>query len=259
MKIRRTGALSTCLGLLLGSSICSVHAAPVDVELQLLVDVGLGYTDAEYDAIIDAYSGAIRDVRVWNAIADGDIGEIAMQFIFWSDATNQTVVVDWSYISDQVELERFALLAATGYRGDARTLTAPQTALQYGAGEFADNGFEGTRQVMNISSDGVSSDDGGATLTFGRDAALAAGVDSINALVLGTNVGVVEYYDDYVIGGTDSFLLTSEIINASDILPRLVGKLETEIRPGSVVPIPASVWMFGSGLMGLMGLARRHA
>jgi len=31
------------------------------------------------------------------------------------------------------------------------------------------------------------------------------------------------------------------------------------VRPGDVsaVPVPAAVWLFGSGLMGLLGLARR--
>jgi hypothetical protein len=31
------------------------------------------------------------------------------------------------------------------------------------------------------------------------------------------------------------------------------------VRDGNVVPIPAAVWLFGSGLLGLVGLARRKA
>ena len=29
------------------------------------------------------------------------------------------------------------------------------------------------------------------------------------------------------------------------------------VRPGDVVPVPAAVWLFGSGLIGLLGVARR--
>ncbi|MBI5783055.1 MAG: VPLPA-CTERM sorting domain-containing protein, partial [Gammaproteobacteria bacterium] len=33
------------------------------------------------------------------------------------------------------------------------------------------------------------------------------------------------------------------------------------VRPGdvAVVPVPAAVWLFGSGLLGLIGVARRKA
>jgi len=30
------------------------------------------------------------------------------------------------------------------------------------------------------------------------------------------------------------------------------------VRTGNVVPIPAAVWLFGSGLLGLLGLSKRH-
>ena len=30
-----------------------------------------------------------------------------------------------------------------------------------------------------------------------------------------------------------------------------------EVRFGTVVPVPAAVWLFGSGLIGLIGIARR--
>ena len=33
----------------------------------------------------------------------------------------------------------------------------------------------------------------------------------------------------------------------------------TEDPPGNVVPVPAAVWLFGSGLIGLIGLARRKS
>ena len=40
---------------------------------------------------------------------------------------------------------------------------------------------------------------------------------------------------------------------------KLNSKLSWAVHSGNVVPIPASVWLFGSGLLGLIGIARRKA
>jgi len=37
----------------------------------------------------------------------------------------------------------------------------------------------------------------------------------------------------------------------------ITGYVPTAMFGGSPVPIPASVWLFGSGLIGLIGIARR--
>jgi hypothetical protein len=31
-----------------------------------------------------------------------------------------------------------------------------------------------------------------------------------------------------------------------------------DVNPNAVVPLPAAVWLFGSGLLGLIGIARRR-
>ena len=66
--------------------------------------------------------------------------------------------------------------------------------------------------------------------------------------ILGDNVG------DYAIGRTASedpyfaaHIAGYEILNES----------ETSAMFGTVVPVPAAVWLFGSGLLGLVGIARR--
>ena len=35
--------------------------------------------------------------------------------------------------------------------------------------------------------------------------------------------------------------------------------ISTDVINTSVVPVPAAVWLFGSGLIGLVGVARRRA
>jgi len=48
---------------------------------------------------------------------------------------------------------------------------------------------------------------------------------------------------------SDGSTATTTIDNASQIT----------FGSASVVPVPAAVWLFGSGLLGLLGIARRKA
>ena len=64
----------------------------------------------------------------------------------------------------------------------------------------------------------------------------------------------------------------NSLVIAGNLLvsPELAGLLDVEIPDGgidagmalvnaTVVPVPAAVWLFGSGLLGLIGIARRKA
>ena len=69
------------------------------------------------------------------------------------------------------------------------------------------------------------------------------------------------YYMDIDLADFSSFLGTNpvdvirlDISNSSAVLS-LVGTYDPGFAP---VPIPAAVWMFGSGLIGLLGIARRR-
>lgn len=60
-------------------------------------------------------------------------------------------------------------------------------------------------------------------------------------------------------GGTSSLMLTESIINpwassGSRDNPTLINSSVTV----SAVPVPAAIWLFGSGLLGLIGVAKRN-
>ena len=58
-------------------------------------------------------------------------------------------------------------------------------------------------------------------------------------------------------GQTDAFYLHNETVYASDQWPETMTWLA--VRDAQVVPVPPAVWLFGSGLLGLVGVARRKA
>lgn len=72
------------------------------------------------------------------------------------------------------------------------------------------------------------------------------GTISFDALAVGStavNMGVSSFHGDYLDSGYN--IVTASFNNATvDI---------------SAVPVPAAVWLFGSGLIGLAGIARRRA
>ena len=62
------------------------------------------------------------------------------------------------------------------------------------------------------------------------------------------------------IDGTATFVLALAGVTGSTVISNVsfsFGTGEENSAPGVPVPIPAAVWLFGSGLLGLIGIARR--
>ena len=131
-----------------------VYAVAVDLELQLLVDVSGSIDAGEFLLQRDGYAAAFQNVSIQNAIANGAIGSIAVQLIYWSSGSQQQVAVDWTPVSDAASANALAAaISATArpFNGG----TGPQSAMAFGAPLFDNNGFEGTRLVMDVSGDGT--------------------------------------------------------------------------------------------------------
>lgn len=232
----------------------TADAAPVGLELALIVDVSGSIDNSEYALQKQGYINAFNNPAVIAAIQASQLGSIAVTYIEWSGASQQAQLVGWTLVDDAASGAAFA--AAIG--GTARAfsgLTAPGSAINYAAPLFTGNGFEGNRLVIDVSGDGQQND--GANTAAARNAALAGSmtqdaIDAINGLAIG-GAALTAWYEANIQGGAGSF--TVGVDNFVDFGDAIVTKLVKEITG---VPEPMTIALFGAGLAGLGMVVRRR-
>lgn len=199
---------------------------PVDLELQLLMDVSGSVNATEFLLQRTGYSDAFRDPDTLSRILGCGDGKIAVQLIFWSSGDEQVIAVDWTEISDSTTAEAFADAIDLAPRTFAGA-TAPGSAINFGYPLIFSNTFTSPRQVIDVSGDGAEND--GDDTSDARDDALAAGVDAINGIVIDPagELGLLAFYTTEVIGGTGSFVDTA--LTFADFGQAIKDKLGREI------------------------------
>lgn len=215
----------------------------VDLELQLLADVSGSVDDNEYALQLEGYANAFRSQGVIDTILAGNNGQIAVQYIEWAYEYEQAIQINWTLIdSAQAALDFADTL--TNLSRAFEGWTGVGAAIEFGAAQFANNGFESTRQVMDISGDGESNR--GIAPSIARDNALASGIDTINGITIGSASGLQTFYQNNVIGGVGAFHLHADTF--ADFEAGIERKLIKEIRS---VPTPATIALFGLALAAL--------
>ncbi|WP_226575175.1 DUF1194 domain-containing protein [Acuticoccus sediminis] len=187
----------------------------VDVELVLAVDVSWSMDLDEQRLQREGYVNAIRDPQVVTEIRRGDWGRIAVTYVEWAGVGLQRTVVPWTIISSQAEAEAFATALSEASIGRMRR-TSISSALLLSAALF-DNGIDGFRRVIDISGDGPNNM--GPMVTDARDKVIRQGI-TINGLPIMIKQRIRgdffqienldEYYNNCVIGGMGSFMITVE-------------------------------------------------
>jgi hypothetical protein len=192
---------------------------PVDLELVLAIDVSRSIDSGEAQLQREGYIKAFRDPEVIEAITTGMLGRIAVGYFEWAGFGHADIIVDWTIVDDMVSANAFADALAQGHPISA-SRTSISGAIDFAQPWFDNNGFEGTRRVIDISGDGPNN--WGELVTSARDRAVAAGV-TINGLpILNQEMGLFSrfnigsldlYYRDCVIGGTGAFMVVAESFN----------------------------------------------
>jgi len=246
---------TTSLGLMTGVA----HAVPVDLELSLLVDVSSSVDATEFNLQKQGYVDAFNSSALHTALQNGALDSIAVNFVYWSTGggiNNQVQAVGWTLINDSTTAEAFAdAIAATSrpFFGS----TAPGSAVNFAVPLFNNNGFEGTRRVIDVSGDGV--ENSGDDTSDARDAAQAAGF-TINGIAIQSQ-SVLDFYTSDL-KTTDGFTLFATDFDAfgNAILTKLVREVgdddpDPDPNPG-VVPEPTTLGLLAFGL-GMMKFRRK--
>jgi Protein of unknown function (DUF1194) len=203
---------------------------PVDVELVLAVDVSQSMDYGEHALQRQGYVDALSHPQVLSAIRSGIYGRVAIAYVEWG--ATQAVMTPWTLVEDAADAKGLAQTLASE---PIRTIygTSISGALEFAARLFADNGYEGFRQVIDVSGDGPNS--AGGPVVPARDAVLEQGL-IINGLPIMlrepayTFYSIPDldiYYADCVIGGPGSFVLPVD--DASQLADAIRQKLVLEI------------------------------
>ena len=145
---------------------------PVDVELVLAVDVSRSVDAVEQALQFAGYAAAFRDPRLAEGIGGGPLGAIAVCLFTWSDWDIQNLLVPWTRIDGAATAADFAAAVDAAPR-DTYLYTSISGAIDYAARQFGQR-YEGTRQVVDISGDGVNNS--GRPLAQSRADALDRGI-----------------------------------------------------------------------------------
>lgn len=185
---------------------------PVDAELVLAVDVSYSMDEDEQKLQRNGYVAALTSADFLHALRSGPLGKIAVTYFEWASSRDQKIVVEWTVIDGPEAAAAFAAkLDRAPYRRASRTSVSG--AIDTSMALFENNGFDGTRRVIDVSGDGPNND--GRLVTAARDAAVAQGVviNGLPLLIRPVRAAFMDiedldlYYRDCVIGGPGSFMI----------------------------------------------------
>jgi hypothetical protein len=197
-----------------GQQATDKDAAPsVDVELVLAVDVSYSMDMDELAIQREGYAQAIISKEFLQALKTGPNGKIAVTYFEWAASSDQKIIIPWRVIDGPETADAVANeIMKTPIRRASRTSISG--AIYFAMPLFEENPYRGLRRVIDISGDGPNNN--GAPVTGARDAALEKGI-TINGLpimVKEPSYSTMDidnldfYYEDCVIGGPGSFVVT---------------------------------------------------
>jgi hypothetical protein len=185
----------------------------VDVELVIAVDVSYSMDLDELAVQREGYAQAIVSKEFLQALKTGPNSKVAVTYFEWSASSDQKIIIPWRVIDGPESADAVAAeIMKTPVRRGSRTSISG--AIYFAMPLFEESPYRGLRRVIDISGDGPNNN--GAPVTGARDAALEKGI-TINGLpimVKEPSHSMMDidnldfYYEDCVIGGSGSFVVS---------------------------------------------------
>lgn len=205
---------------------------PVDLALVLAVDVSRSVDDEEARLQREGYRQAILDPRVLAGITGGMTGAIGVTYVEWAGWQFQTQTIPWARIAGRDDALRFASAISEMPRVSLNW-TSISGAIRFSMEVLANCPFDATRQVIDISGDGVNNS--GPPVEDLRDQAIGKGL-TINGLpIVNDRPGfgwlppraLEQHYRERVIGGPGAFLIVADGFEAFDqaVLRKLIREI----------------------------------
>jgi hypothetical protein len=187
--------------------------APVDIELILAVDVSYSMDMDELAIQREGYAQAIVSKEFLQALKTGPNGKVAVTYFEWAASSDQKIIIPWRVIDGPESADAVAAeILKTPIRRASRTSISG--AIYFAMPLFDESPYKGLRRVIDISGDGPNNN--GAPVTGARDEALSKGIiiNGLPIMVKEPSYSTMDidnldyYYEDCVIGGPGSFVVT---------------------------------------------------
>ena len=204
----------------------SRNSMPVDLALIIALDVSASVDADEFELMRVGLANAFSSRQISQAVRAGKYGAIAISVVQWSGFQEQSVKINWTRVESHADL----LALADKVRDMPRRYdgaTHISGAINYCAKLVLENPLKATRSVIDIAGDGTNN----VNLPPGeaRDRAVESGI-TINALVIvGNQIGLVDYFSRNVIGGASAFVEPAD--DFPDFESSMHRKLFREIAP----------------------------
>ena len=188
-------------------------AQTVDVELVLAVDVSYSMDMDELAIQREGYAQAIQSKEFLQALKMGPNGRIAVTYFEWAASTDQKIIIPWRLIDGPETADAVAAeIMKTPIRRASRTSISG--AISFAMPLLDEDPYHGIRRVIDISGDGPNNN--GGPVTVARDAAVEKGIviNGLPIMVKEPSYSTMDidnldyYYEDCVIGGPGSFVIT---------------------------------------------------
>jgi hypothetical protein len=189
------------------------EANAVDVQLILAVDVSYSMDMDELAIQREGYAQAIVSKDFLQALKTGPHGKVAVTYFEWAASSDQKIIIPWRVIDGPESADAVAAeILKTPIRRASRTSISG--AIYFAMPLFEDSPYKGLRRVIDISGDGPNNN--GPPVTIARDEALSKGIiiNGLPIMVKEPSYSTMDidnldyYYEDCVIGGPGSFVLS---------------------------------------------------